>query len=146
MLYLQSVKSKHVWCVLPCFCGSIIFLNLVLTKSSKHDWLVFAIFMASVMTNTLFSLQIRLTLIPAASAIANHDVTIRRSDETRIDVIFSSSRPSFIAACGFVLGARVSLRSSSPVWVSEVSLARTRPLAASPLARAFSRDSLHSSK
>ena len=146
MLYLQSVKSKHVWCVLPCFCGSIIFLNLVLTKSSKHDWLVFAIFMASVMTNTLFSLQIRLTLIPAASAIANHDVTIRRWDETRIDVIFSSSRPSFIAARGFVLGARVSLRASSPVWVSEVSLARTRPLAASPLARAFSRDSLHSLK
>ena len=100
--------------------------------------------MASVMTNTLFSLQIRLTLIsliPAASAIANrHDVTIRRWDETRIDVIFSSSRPSFIAARGFALGARVSLRSSSPVWVSEVSLARTRPLAASPLARAFSRE------
>ena len=64
--------------------------------------------MASVMTNTLFSLQIRLTLIPAASAIANrHDITIRRWDETRIDVIFSSSRPSFIAARGFALGARV---------------------------------------
>ena len=63
--------------------------------------------MASVMTNTLFSLQIRLTLIPAASAIANRDVTIRRWDETRMDVIFSSSRPSFIAARGFALGARV---------------------------------------
>ena len=66
--------------------------------------------MASVMTNTLFSLQIRLTLIsliPAASAIANHDVTIRRWDETRIDVIFSSSRPSFITARGFAPGARV---------------------------------------
>ena len=63
--------------------------------------------MASVMTNTLLSLQIRLTLIPAASGIANHDVTIRRWDETRIDVIFSSSRPSFIAARGFALGARV---------------------------------------
>ena len=59
------------------------------------------------MTNTLCSLQIRLTLIPAASAIANHDVTIRRWDETRIYVIFSSSRPSFIAARGFALGARV---------------------------------------
>ena len=45
----------------------------------------------------------------------------------------------------------ISLRASSPVWVSEVSLARTRerggrPLAVSPLARAFSRDSLHSPK
>lgn len=63
--------------------------------------------MASVMANILFSLQIRLTLIPAASAIANHDVTMRRWDEMRIDVIFSSSRPSFIAALGFALGARV---------------------------------------
>ena len=42
----------------------------------------------------------------------------------------------------------ISLRASSPIWASEVSLARTRergaetfslPLAASPLARAFSR-------
>ena len=46
-----------------------------------------------------------------------------------------------------------SLRASSPVWASEVGLARTRergadplPLAASPLARPFSRDSLRSPK
>ena len=46
-----------------------------------------------------------------------------------------------------------SLRASSPIWASEASLARTRergafplPLAASPLARAFSRDSFHSPK
>ena len=45
------------------------------------------------------------------------------------------------------------LRASSPVWASEASLARTRereadplPLATSPLARAFSRDSLRSPK
>ena len=36
----------------------------------------------------------------------------------------------------------ISLRASSPIWVSEGSLVRTRPLAAAPLARAFSRDSL----
>ena len=46
-----------------------------------------------------------------------------------------------------------SLRANSPIWASEASLARTRergafplPLAALPLARAFSRDSFHSPK
>ena len=41
----------------------------------------------------------------------------------------------------------ISLLASSRIWASEASLARTRlPLAASPLARAFSQDSFHSPK
>ena len=39
-----------------------------------------------------------------------------------------------------------SLRASSPIWASEASLARTRSRAASPPARAFSRDLFHSPK
>ena len=55
-----------------------------------------------------------------------------------------------------LFGQPDSLRASSPIWASEASLARTRergaeersplPLAASPLARAFSRDSFNSPK
>ena len=65
----------------------------------------------------------------------------------------SARNPSQMPPESVKYSVLASLRASSPIWASELSLARTHewgafplPLGASPLARAFTRDSPHSPK